>query len=112
MTRTSTVTATATPCECITDVVLTQYLTVVGQSVTATFHNNSITCSHLVGIASYERVDNNIEHQFSMTGRKRPSRLVGRSLLQWIYPTVRGRPTHSAARISRASRAASAMVLA
>ena len=42
---------------------LTQYLTVVGQSVRASFHNNSTSCSNQVGIASYQKVDNNIDDQ-------------------------------------------------
>ena len=65
ITRTTTATATSTPanCNCRQDVVLTQYLTVVGDRVQATYRNTSTTCSHLVGIATYQRVNNNIDDQ-------------------------------------------------
>lgn len=58
-------TSTATPgsCDCIPDVVLTQYLTVVGSRIEATFHNTSTTCSHLVGVATYKKINEDIEDQ-------------------------------------------------
>jgi hypothetical protein len=64
-TATSVASSTATPgnCNCIPDVVLTQYLTVVGSHIEATFHNNSTTCSHLVGVASYRKINEDIEDQ-------------------------------------------------
>jgi hypothetical protein len=57
------VTATATPCGSRNDIVLTQWLTVTGNRVYATFRNTSTTCSNLVGIATYKRFNNNIEDQ-------------------------------------------------
>ncbi len=63
----TTVPSTSTPasCNCISDVILTQYLTVVdnGTRIQATFYNRSATCSHLVGIASYKKINEDIEDQ-------------------------------------------------
>jgi hypothetical protein len=63
----TTVPSTSTPasCNCISDVILTQYLTVVdnGTRIQATFYNRSTTCSHLVGIASYKKINEDIEDQ-------------------------------------------------
>jgi hypothetical protein len=57
------VTATPTPCGSRNDIVLTQWLTVVGNRVYATYRNTSTTCSNLVGIATYKRFNNNIDDQ-------------------------------------------------
>ena len=56
-------TGTTVPCNCIDDVVVTQGLHIVGNSIKATFHNNSTECSYLIGVASYDDVDGNIEDQ-------------------------------------------------
>src|SRR5262249_29597112 len=34
-----------------------------GSPAMAVFRNHSTTCSYLIGLASYQRVDNNIDHQ-------------------------------------------------
>src|SRR5207253_5230453 len=54
---------TPTQCNCRQDVILTSYLQIRGNRAYATFHNNSTTCSHLVGVASYMRPDDNIDDQ-------------------------------------------------
>ncbi|MDQ5867741.1 MAG: hypothetical protein M3390_18755, partial [Chloroflexota bacterium] len=63
-TSTSTPTATGTPCECDADVVMVERLTVVGgNQIKGTLKNNSLTCSHEVGIATYQKYDNIIDNQ-------------------------------------------------
>ncbi|MDQ5825862.1 MAG: hypothetical protein M3441_16840, partial [Chloroflexota bacterium] len=64
-TRTSTPTPSSTvPCECEADVVMVERLTVVGDyQIKGTLKNNSLTCSHEVGIASYQKYDNIIDNQ-------------------------------------------------
>src|SRR5205809_4799030 len=50
-------------CNCRRDVEVVEWLHVVGNRVYATFHNTSQTCSQLVGVASYQMIDNNIDNQ-------------------------------------------------
>ncbi|HEX8217615.1 MAG TPA: hypothetical protein VF914_00230 [Chloroflexia bacterium] len=61
-TKTATPTATV-PCECEADVVMVEKLTVVGSQIKGTLKNNSLTCAHEVGIATYLKKSDDIDTQ-------------------------------------------------
>lgn len=62
-TRTATRTATPYACNCVQDVVIVEYLHRVDNKIKVKFRNNSATCAHQVGVATYKRYGGNIEDQ-------------------------------------------------